>query len=253
MIIKEMIQRVQSLYSKGVQSDDTRLSSRQIYSKLLTGRSRLITQKINKRQQVSQWVYQTLDCVEMVKALPYECPCLPAVGCQILKTKFPLPIPLTGLQDGHVIQSVTSVEGSIKFSETNWDKKRYSAGAKYTSNKPDFYIRDNHLFITSKGAPKVISITGLFEDPLEVQAYPSICGTTACKDLPENQNKSLTIGYTPEDNCPECMSPLDMDLPIAKDMVQTLIELASNELISIFNQGTEDIDNNSREDEKFKR
>jgi hypothetical protein len=252
MLIKEMIQRVQSLYSKGVQSDDTRLPSRQIYSKLLTGRSRLITQKINKRQQISQWVYQTLDCVEMIKALPYECPCLPAVGCQVLRTKLPLPIPLTGLQDGHMIQSVTSVEGSIKFSETNWDKKRYSAGAKYTSTKPDFYIRDNYLFITSKGAPKVISITGLFEDPLEVQAYPSICGATPCKDLTENKVPEEQ-GYYPEDHCPECMSPLDMDLPIAKDMVQTLIELASNELISIFNQGTEDISNNSREDEKFKR
>ena len=35
MKIKEIIQRVQSLYSKGVQSDDTRLSDRHIYNKMV--------------------------------------------------------------------------------------------------------------------------------------------------------------------------------------------------------------------------
>jgi hypothetical protein len=251
MIIKEIIQRIQSLYSKGVQSDDSRLSARHIYSKLLTARARLVTQKIDKRQKVSQWVHQTLDCVELIPALPYECPCLPAVGCKVLRTKVELPTPLTGLLNGHMIQSVTSLEGSITFSETTWENKKYASGSKYTSTKPDFYIRNNYLYVTSKKAPKVLTITGLFEDPLEVAKFPSICGEVNCKDLPENIGKTdLEIGFTPEDYCPECISPLDLELPVERDMVETLIEIAANELISVFNQGQEDISNNALDSTK---
>mgnify|MGYP003642694455 CR=1 FL=1 len=233
MIVKEILQRVQSLYSKGVQSDDSRLSARHIYSKVLSTRARLITQRLDKRQKVSQWVYQTLDCVELIKALPYECPCLPPVGCTILRTKLELPKPLTGILNGHMIESVTSVEGSVTFSETTWKNKKYAVGSKYTSTKPDFYIRNNYLYITTKDSPKIISITGLFEDPLEATSFLGICGAEVC------------TGGTPEDNCPECASPLDLQLPIDKAMVETLIEVAANELINVFNQSQEDLTNNS--------
>mgnify|MGYP000501237515 CR=1 FL=1 len=249
MLTKELLQRIQSLYSKGVQSDDTRLSFRHIYSKALTTRAKLIVQKLNKRQKLSQWTYQTLNCVELVVAKPYECPCLPAVGCKILRTKYELPSLITGIVDGHAIQSVTSLEGSITFSETTWENKKYSKGSKYTASKPDYYIRDNYLYVTVKGAPKVITITGLFEDPIEALQYPSICGQEDCKpsnSLGSGQTKTdLEVGYTPEDHCPECMSPLDMELPIDKAMVEPLIEMAANELIGVFNQNTEDISNNA--------
>jgi len=58
MTIKEIIQRVQSLYSKGVQSDDVRLEDRHIYNKMITVRSKLISQEAKKRQKINQWNYQ---------------------------------------------------------------------------------------------------------------------------------------------------------------------------------------------------
>jgi len=235
MIINKMIQRVQSLYSKGVQSDDTRLSKRHIYSKLITSRAKLFTQKLNKRQKISQWNWQTLNCVELIKAEPYECPCLPSIGCVILRTKEPLPKPLTGILDGHAIQSVTSLEGSILFSETTWEDKKYKKGSKYTANKPDFYIRDNYLFITTKKGPKAITITGLFDDPLVADTYPRICGDSKCEES------------TPENICPECESPLDKDFPIDNEMAETIVDMAVQELIGVFNQGREDVSNNTRD------
>ena len=228
MIIREILQRVQSLYSKGVQSDDSRLSFRHIYSKVLTSRDKLMTQKINKRQLISQWNYQTINCVELVKAQPYECPCLPAVGCEILKTKYPLPKPLTGLLEGHVLQSVTSLDGSVVFSKTTWENKKYKKGSKFTKAKPDYYIRGDYLYITTKSSPRYISVTGLFEDPLEVLKYPNSC-EKECED------------------CYDCISPLDRDLPIDKNMVETLVEMAAQELIALFSQGKEDTTNNSRD------
>ena len=50
MKTEELIQRVQSLYSKGVQSDDSRLTSRHIYNKLTTVRAKLVTEEAKKNQ-----------------------------------------------------------------------------------------------------------------------------------------------------------------------------------------------------------
>ena len=60
MKVIEIIQRIQSLYSKGAQSDDSRLSDRHIYNKLLTLRSKYISQQAKKKQKVNQWNFQVL-------------------------------------------------------------------------------------------------------------------------------------------------------------------------------------------------
>jgi hypothetical protein len=239
MKTKEIIQRIQSLYSKGVKSDDSRLSSRHIYNKALTTRAFLIEQKLDKRQPISQSVYQTLDCVELIPALPYECPCLPEVGCKILRTKYQIPQLLTGLLEGAAIQSVNSVEGSLTFNRTTFEDKKYKKGNKYTASKPDYYIRNDYIYITCKDAPKVITITGLFDDPLDAWDYPSICGADDCVDA--------TTESTNPTNCPECVSPLDKEFPIEKSMIKTLVEIASTELIGMFNQSREDKSNNTKD------
>ena len=240
MKIEEIIQRIQSLYSKGIKSDDSRLTSRHIYSKVLTARAFLIEQKLDKRQPLSQSVYQTLGCVELVPAMPYECPCLPEVGCKVLRTKEQLPSFLTGILDGAAIQAVSSVEGSIIFAMTTFEDKKYKKGNKYTASKPDFYIRNNYIYITCKDAPKVVSITALFDDPLSAYDYPSICGDSECLD------DESTLNLEPTD-CDECLSPLDRDLPIEKSMIKTLIEITATELIGMFNQSQEDQSNNSKD------
>ena len=225
MKTKDIIQRVSSLYSKGVQSDDSRLTPRHIYNKLVTVRQRLISQRAKKRQKISQFNYQTLNCVELIKALPYECPCLPAVGCKILRTKEKLPKPLTDLSE-HLIQSVTSVDGSITYSETTWNAKKYKSGNRFTGNKPDFYIHNGYLYITHSGGPAIVTIVGLFEDVLEAEDYPSICDTD-CND------------------CNDCESPLDKEFSIDGDLIETMIDMAKVELIGEFNQTREDLTNNT--------
>lgn len=226
MITKEIIQRIQSLYSKGVQSDDSRLTDRHIYNKMLTSRAKLLSQKANKKQKISQWNYQTIPCVELIKAPTYECPCLPPVGCQILKTKIKLPEVISSM-NRHLIQSVTSLDGSIIYSEVSWTEKKYKSFNKYTGSKPDFFIRNDYLYITHKEGPKLITITGLFENPLEVDKYPSYC--EKCED------------------CVDCESPLDKEFPLDNSIVDTLIDMCVNELVINFSKTREDITANSRD------
>ena len=230
MIVKEIIQRIQSLYSKGVESDDSRLTSRHIYNKMITVRNKLISQKARKKQKISQWSYQTLPCVKLEKVPKHDCPCLPPIGCDILKTKFPLPKPIVDLNN-HLIQSVTSIDGSIIYSEIGWIEKKYKAFNKYTSLKPDYFIKNNYLYITHKRGPKIISITGLFEDPIEVENYPSYCSelTEEC------------------DNCNDCKSPLDIFFPIDNDLIDDLIKICTEELIILFSKNIEDLTNDSKD------
>ena len=124
MLVGELIQRVQSLYSKGAESDDSRLTRRHIYNKLLTVNSTLIFNKLNKRQYISQWNYQTLPCVELILVEGNDCPCVTPIGCQILRTKEKLPKPINSLS-GHNLQSVTSIDGSIIFSETSFKGQKW--------------------------------------------------------------------------------------------------------------------------------
>ena len=51
MYIKEVIERIQSLYSKGVSSDESRLSDRHVYNKVLSVRMQLLSQQLKKKQR----------------------------------------------------------------------------------------------------------------------------------------------------------------------------------------------------------
>jgi hypothetical protein len=230
MKTSEIIQRIQSLYSKGAQSDDSRLTSRHIYNKLVTVRSVLLSQQAKKKQRISQWNYQTIPCIELIKAPVHECPCLPPVGCEIYRSKFQLPEPLTDLNT-HLIQSVSTITGEVTFSEIGWTEKKYKSSNKYTGNKPDYFIRNKYLYITYRKGPTVISVTAIFENPWEAEEFPSICDVDCT------------------DNCPGCESPLDQEFPIDNDQIDTLIEMSVGELILMFSQSNEDVDNNTRDDQ----
>lgn len=226
MTVREVIQRIKNLYSKGTPSDDSRLTDRHVYSKLVTVRSRLITQELNRRKKVSNWNYQVLPCVELIEVPRHECPCLPEIGCRILRSKYKLPKPLVG-HNNHIITSVASVDGSIVYSETSFEAKKYKGGNRYTSSKPDYYIRGGYLYITHRLGPRIISITGLFEDPAEAEKYPMYCSE----------------GDSHDDK--GCVSPLDGEFPIEADMLDALIEMSLNELVLTFSQMPEDRSNNS--------
>lgn len=223
MKYNKIIQRIQSLYSKGVQSDDVTLTDRHICNKMITVRSKLISQEAKKKQKINQWNYQILNCVEMIKASIHECPCVPPIGCEILRSKYKIPKPLTNLNT-HLIQSVTSLDGDVIFSEIGWIEKKYKSGNKYTAFKPDYFIKDGYLYITVKSKIRVITIVGLFDDPLEVDKFPSYC---PCED------------------CTDCTSPLDKEFPMDNDMIDTLIDMCKIELIEQFSQMTNDLTNNS--------
>lgn len=231
MIIRELIQRVQSLYSMGVQSDDSRLSARHIYNKLKTLRLKYIVYQANKKEKISQWNFQTLPCVEMIPVPIHDCPCIPPLGCGVLRTKYPIPEPMTN-RSRHLIQSVTSLEGSLILSEIGWNEIKYKTANKFTACKPDYFIRNGYLYILSLTHQtrqlRVITITALFEDSLVAEEFPNYCREV------ENERD-------------HCISPLDRKFVVDPEFIDPIILEASKELVDWFNQQREDITNDSKD------
>lgn len=231
MVVGELIQRVQSLYSKGAQSDDSRLMSRHIYNKMLSTRGLLIFNKINKKQFISKWNYTMLPCVELIEVSGSDCPCIPAPGCKVLRSKYKLPKPVNSI-NGYIIDAVMSIDGSTIFHEVSYKRQNWRKGDKYTSAKPDYFIKDDYLYITSTRKLKAVTVIGLFADPIEAENYPSYC------DDVKTEN-TVTCSTNPR----------ELEFPIDEEMIDALIELTVQEISSGFTLGNEDVRNDSRDKE----
>ena len=222
----EIIQRIQSLYSKGVQSDDSRLSPMHIFNVLISLRNELLAQKRKKKQIINKWNYQVLECIEMVETTMVECGCIPIKGCKIYKSKFRIPKPISDY-NSEIIEYVTSLNGQLNLNSTNFEQLKYRKGRKYTKDAPFYFIKNNHLY-SNKGVP--LTMSAIFEDPIEALKFRNMCN-----------NK--------RNNCNDI---LEKEFPLDSDMIRTLIQLAVQELIQQFNSNIEDQTNNTEDNEQSK-
>lgn len=222
MIIGELIQRIQSLYSKGVQSDDARLSSRHIYNKIKTVRTRLLSQDRMKLKKLSPWDQNTLRCVELEAIPAYECPCILPSSCKtVLRSKYKLPTII-----GSMISSINSIENSVKIDLINKNSARYIGANKYTGNKVNSFLEDGYLYVIKETSLGVLSLRGVFEDPIEVEAFNSYCeGCDTCG----------------------CESYLDKEFTLDSGKTETLIESSVSELVEYFRSTLEDQTSNSKD------
>ena len=224
MTINEIIQRMQSLYSKGVQSDDTRLSSRHIFNKLNSVRNLLIKRQADKNQ-ISDSNYQYLNCIKVIKASIHECPCVPAIGCCFYRTECKIPGILTA-KNGELIQSLTSLDSQTQFSQWEWKEFKWKKGDKYTAFKPDFFIKDEYVYFTQRNSiqEKYVTLKAIFQDPFSTYIFDN------------------------EKGCdPQCIDYLQLEYPVDSSLIDGIIDMAIKELIQVFNSNVEDSTNDTRD------
>ena len=228
MILREIFQRIESAYSKGVPSDDSRLSKRHIYNKLLTTRALLLSREVNKKRKLSAWNYSTLPCVEIVEITSNEeCPCIPDVGCSVYRSKHKLPKPIVSLSS-YMIKGVysTDAQRSIKFTEVSVNQSKYTKGGKYSSNNNKYMLHNGYIYIISKVAPIAVSIDLLVEDIMEAYNFVNYCN-----------NNSV--------DCADKI--LEKEFPIDGYLLEPLIQITIDELISGFSKSLQDSLNNSQD------
>lgn len=226
MKIKEILQRIHSAYSKGVQSDDTRLANRHIYNKLLTTRALLLSREVNKKRKLSSWNYITLPCVEIIEVPSNEyCPCIPEVGCKVYRSRYKLPRPITSLSS-HMIRGVTNIDRSLKYDEMGVNQSMYAKGGKYSKSTGKFFINNEHIYIISKYPPMTVTIDLLPEDIVEAFSFKNYCS----------------------DSTVDCSNKiLEREFPIDGYLLEPLIQLTIDELVAGFSRSLQDMNNNSQD------
>lgn len=219
LIIAEVLQQSKMYYTKGVESDDSRLSDRAVYSELLVHRSELLTQQSNKKQSFNSSTYQTLHKIDMEDVELVS-------GSSLLLMRSVKEIPLV-LNDnsGFLIESVTNLEGSTRYNyTTKWHTFYNRKGRKFTSSIPGCILKDNRIWITTKRKPETIIMRAIFYDPIQASLFNI---TSECKE-----------------NCAEYSS---FEFNMESDKLRVLTTMVGEKLIDKFGKAQPDLVNNSSE------
>lgn len=172
-----------ALDQSGYTSDELTWSDKFLIRKLQEVRAGDIRMSLAAGSGVSEFSLQTLGCVELEEVDRSECPCVPASGCYWLKSKTPIPRPIR----------ITSVTGVVangdnpRFTFIKWDRFGYVPTSRTRSVREGCFwtIRDvgegnPYLYLYGNRFLEVISVTGLWEDPMDVEAFPR-CGEVNLK------------------------------------------------------------------------
>lgn len=223
--IAEAIQSVQSMYSKGVQSKDVRLTPRHIYSTLLSARATILRQQSNRGQNINYWIYQLLPSVELVKASAYNVSGVPDNGVVFLRSKYKMPR-LISDREKELINPITTLDGEVRFSIGKFENQKYAKGNKFTGTKANAYLREGYLYFTGIQVLKAVPVEGLFYDPIEVFQFPRLepCEECACKNI------------------------MELEFPIDGNLLEQLTDIAYSKLLRMFSQMNEDKFANARDD-----
>lgn len=162
----------------GYESDENPFSNKAIVWQLLESRSSIIKQSLRAGEEMSEFMVQTLPCVEVVEVDRNECPCTPASGCYWLKTKHKLPVYCKMI-------SVTGIvaNGQMpRFEFIKWDRFEYIPKSRIPSMRTGKFwtIRDNdkdgpYLYLYGDRFLENIAVSAIWENPMEAAAYPH-CG-----------------------------------------------------------------------------
>lgn len=186
-------------------SDDSGWSNRLLKHHFDIARAELIYQKRQRKPEtITRHNEQTLPCVTLTRIDMNECPCLPASGCMFLKSTHPIPTPVNDL-----IISVTSVTGNVRFDPLKWSNFYSKINSRIPAEgRAKYYTFKDigegvYLYVYNDQFMEAVSVTGIFEDPLDVRRFP------VCDKEPD----------------PIC-SPLDEEYVIDKDLIMPMYRSA---------------------------
>lgn len=197
----------------GYVADENPFSNKSIIRAMQEVRATEVKTALQLGMDLSEFMVQTLPCVEVQELDRNECPCAPASGCYWLRSKVELPrycklISVTGI--------VANSENP-RFTFIKWDRFQYIPKARTKSVRNGRYwtVRDSggegpYLYLYGDRNLKQVAISAIWEDPMWVDSFPK-CGT---EDL--------------ESKC----NPLDVDFHTDAWMRDTIISKSWQKLLA---------------------
>ena len=217
MTTLEHVYAIKNLLSHGPASDDFNYSDRLIAHFLQISRSRLIEQKANRYNFISEQSYQDL-CLTLALSSYHNCCNELTDSCKVMKSVMELP-KFLNTRWGNFIR-VTDLEGNI-ISEITPNQAKYSKHS-LSKSQTGWFINNNHLYIVNNVYLTKVLLNGLFDNPDSI--HEKNCSTT-------------TPGAT-------CSTFMGEEFPIDTDLVASMYEMTIKFLTL---PSLNDIENNARD------
>lgn len=146
---------------------DSTYSNQFLYNTLLEQAKWLIKREVSSGKiYVNNSFFQTLGCLEVIEVSTIDSCCPVKTNCKIYRTKDKLPEMWID-NNGPVLKSVTSVDGTTDFFYTNaltWQAKRNDPYNKMSGNKYSFFA-DGYLWFPEHN-PHFVNIYGFYTDDI---------------------------------------------------------------------------------------
>lgn len=170
---------IENLATSGDLSYVFRIEHEQIHYWAHEVRAMLISQALQRKENLSDVWVQSISCVNMIQVDESEC-CLVDTGCFVLRSENKLPITIETFNDNSIVR-VVSASGDI-ISKSNSFETSYSSFNKYTSKKARWFLKNGYLYILNNQMIEKVTVYGLFEDPTELSNWVD-CSNSSCYNI----------------------------------------------------------------------
>ena len=172
----QIVSDIRNISSSGANPVEFKIEDKQIGFWCNEVRAMLISQAIQKRQDLSDVWIQALTCLELTQVDDSDC-CTVPNSCYILRTVRKLPVTIESWMDNTIIR-VTTPTGDI-IPKTSAFESVYNKYNKYTGTKSNWYLKNGYLYITNEQLLETVNVFGIFEDPSDLSSYIT-CNGDSC-------------------------------------------------------------------------
>lgn len=196
--------------------DDTEITDRYIIYLYNLKRSKYLRNDANNLQKTIDNSVLQKFCIEMEEVSINDCNFDAECGT-IMRTKRKLPLPL----ELHLKSAITEVKPSTKivkpFNFVTKDRAIWSKYSPFPESIYSFLDTDNYIYLLSESYSvkliDCITVTGIFEDPLELKEFKNCCGCVKAEICFDEDETEYPLQAHHIDN---------VRLEIIKDLVGTL-------------------------------
>lgn len=194
--LNHIVSDVMNIASSGSNPIEFKIEPAQVVYWINEIRATLISQAIQKNQDLSDIWIQKISCLELEKTELGKCwdsedeECSDGNGCFILRSIEELPDTIEIFGDNMIIR-VTTLSGTV-ISKSNQFSEVYSKYNKYSNNKPVWWIENKRLYISGQTFIKKVDIYGIFDQPSDLANFKS-CDDQSCWDYNSNYPCSLKM------------------------------------------------------------
>ena len=122
-----------------------------------------------------------------------------------------------------------TIDRGIKLNEITINAVNASRGNKFAKKSINYFIEGGYLYVSTPTTISLIKVIGIFEDPIKASQFESYC--------PNFEGK--------------CLDFMEEEFPLDEDMLDVLIQLTVEEVVTVFAQSRQDdrndgVDNSNR-------